>query len=279
MKLQYWGTAAAEGIPALFCHCDVCNTARARGGRHIRTRSQAVLDDSILIDFPADTYCHTLRHGADAAKFEHLLITHTHSDHFYPADFEMRINGFAHIGNAPQLNVYGSKGATDYGIDATKKRGLQLEGTVQFVALEPYKRYDIGGYDVIAFPASHGANSFPFIYWIGKDGKGLFYCHDTGPLFEETWDFLAKEKLPMSFVSCDCTEAASPTIGYDAHMNLNRNLDLRERLTAIGCADEKTLFCCNHFSHNGGNVSYDEFSKIAAEKGFLTAYDGMTVEF
>lgn len=28
MKLQYLGTAAAEGIPALFCSCPVCTAAR-----------------------------------------------------------------------------------------------------------------------------------------------------------------------------------------------------------------------------------------------------------
>ncbi len=28
MKLQYLGTAAAEGIPALFCNCPVCTAAR-----------------------------------------------------------------------------------------------------------------------------------------------------------------------------------------------------------------------------------------------------------
>ena len=28
MKIAYLGTSAAEGIPALFCHCDVCKYAR-----------------------------------------------------------------------------------------------------------------------------------------------------------------------------------------------------------------------------------------------------------
>ena len=55
MKLQYFGTAAAEGWPALFCGCDACRRAREAGGRNIRTRSQALIDDKLLIDFPADT--------------------------------------------------------------------------------------------------------------------------------------------------------------------------------------------------------------------------------
>lgn len=47
MKIKYLGTGAAEGIPALFCRCAICNEARKRGGRELRTRSQAIIDDKI----------------------------------------------------------------------------------------------------------------------------------------------------------------------------------------------------------------------------------------
>ena len=40
MKIAYLGTSAAEGIPALFCHCDVCRYARKYKGKNVRTRSQ-----------------------------------------------------------------------------------------------------------------------------------------------------------------------------------------------------------------------------------------------
>ena len=279
MKLQYWGTAAAEGIPAMFCHCDTCRAAKERGGRNIRTRSQAVLDDTVLIDFPPDTYCHSLRYGADLATLTHLLITHSHSDHLYPADFTMRRNGFAHIGSTPPLNIYGSEGVLNYAKIEGDPDGDLLGGAVCFNKIEPFLHYDIAGYDVVALPARHSPNSFPYIYWIGKDGKGLFYCNDTGPLFDEVWSFLEKEKLPMNLVSADCTDGARAVMGYDSHMCLSRNKELRDRLLKIGCANDKTIFCCTHFSHNGEHALYDEFSKIAEKEGFLTAYDGMTVEF
>lgn len=54
MKIQYLGTAA-EGLPALFCECETCKHAAFLGGRNIRTRSQAIIDDALLIDYPADT--------------------------------------------------------------------------------------------------------------------------------------------------------------------------------------------------------------------------------
>ena len=51
MKLRYLGTAAAEGIPGVFCDCKVCREARTKKGRFIRTRSQLLLEDELLIDF------------------------------------------------------------------------------------------------------------------------------------------------------------------------------------------------------------------------------------
>ena len=48
MKITYLGTAAAEAIPALFCNCEWCRRAAANGGKDVRTRSQALIDDCLL---------------------------------------------------------------------------------------------------------------------------------------------------------------------------------------------------------------------------------------
>lgn len=84
MKLTYLGTAAAEGWPAAFCNCDGCRAARRLGGRNIRTRSQALVDDALLLDFPCDAWLHALRQGLDFSAVRWLLVTHSHTDHFYP---------------------------------------------------------------------------------------------------------------------------------------------------------------------------------------------------
>lgn len=52
MKIRYLGTTAAEGWPALFCSCSVCTHAREQGGKNLRTRTQAILDGEMLLDFP-----------------------------------------------------------------------------------------------------------------------------------------------------------------------------------------------------------------------------------
>ena len=61
-------------------------------------------------------------------------------------------------------------------------------------------------------------------------------------------------------------------------MGLPNDAVIRQKMLNCGCADENTKFAINHFSHNGKAV-YDEIEPIAAKQGFLTAYDGMIVEF
>lgn len=84
-----------RGWPALFCTCDNCRRAAKAGGRNLRTRSQAAVDDKLLIDFPADTLAHMYYSGLDLPRIRDCIITHSHSDHLYPADLEMRLDGYA----------------------------------------------------------------------------------------------------------------------------------------------------------------------------------------
>lgn len=281
MKITYYGTAAAEGIPALFCYCKTCEEARKRGGKDFRTRSQALIDDTLLIDLPPDTYMHVLQGGLPLHKIRHCLVTHAHFDHLLSSELSMRATDFAKIpaeeAQEP-LHMYGS-GAVRKDLAATMYNyRLEKSNRVAFDTLAPFRTYDIAGYAVTPLTALHDTLAGPYIYSIAKDGKAMLYGNDTGIFPEETWDFLAKSGIRFDFVSLDCTEGNKP-INYDSHMNLERDITVRDRLIALGCADEKTVFCANHFSHNGGRVLYDDFSAAASEEGFLTAYDGMTFEF
>jgi len=110
MKFKYLGTAAAEGIPAIYCNCEVCQTARKLGGRELRSRSQALVDDKLLIDFPCDTYWHAITYGIDLTKIKHILITHSHNDHFYPLDMAYIRKSFAHLpDDFEPVTVYGNQ--------------------------------------------------------------------------------------------------------------------------------------------------------------------------
>ena len=96
MDITYLGTSAAEGFPAIFCNCSYCNEARRLGGKNVRTRSQALINQNLLIDFPADTYAHFLQNGIRGDAIEYLLFTHAHMDHFYSEDLFLREGCYAH---------------------------------------------------------------------------------------------------------------------------------------------------------------------------------------
>ena len=104
MKFKYLGTAAAEGIPALFCKCERCVVARRTGGKNIRSRTQAIVDGSLIIDWPPDAFMHMAQNGIDYTDIESVIITHIHEDHYYPQDFGNRRKWFAMLDDkTPQL--------------------------------------------------------------------------------------------------------------------------------------------------------------------------------
>lgn len=108
MKLTYYGTAASEGWPGVFCECEACRKARESGGKNIRTRSQALIDEELLLDFPADTYMHSCVGGLNLNKVKYLFVTHSHSDHFYPAELESLREPFSRT-RKDCLMVYGNE--------------------------------------------------------------------------------------------------------------------------------------------------------------------------
>lgn len=277
MEFQFLGTAAFEGIPALWCQCEHCQKSRKIGGRALRTRSQALVNTDLLIDFPADTYCHLLTHGIDMANVHHCLITHNHSDHLYPPDLEALINGYSHLEKGYHITFYGSD-----------KVGAMLrpmiegildkdgDGTCDFCEVKAFSAFAAGKYTVTALPAIHDKKSGPLFYQLTDGEKTILYAHDTHYFGEDVWEYWKNNPVYFDFVSLDCTNSCLP-VTYVGHMGLEENVRVRERMLAAGLADAQTVFVSNHFSHNGVSVVYDEFLPIAAQHGILTSYDGMCV--
>jgi len=280
MRIQFLGTAAAEAQPGLFCDCPTCTYARKHGGKDIRTRSQSLVDDTLLIDFSADTMDHCIRFGMNLSAISHCLITHSHGDHLYLTDLDMRMPGFSNMGEDKPFHLYGSEGVMQEVQKHLEKVSENAKTYIHCHVLPLYKTVPVGEHLVTALKAVHGGREdFRFYMIENQEGKRLLYAHDTDYFCDEVWEYFEKTKPYFHFVSLDCTEANLPWMHYTGHMNLENNGKVKDRLIAMGCADEKTVFCCNHFSHNGIDVLYDTFSKLAGERGFSVSYDGMTAEF
>ncbi len=277
MKLQYLGTAAAEGWPALFCDCDNCARARAAGGRNLRTRSQAMVDGRLLIDFPPDTYFHLLTNSIDISYLENLIITHTHEDHWYPDDLFCRYAWGANYRHPETL-----KPLTVWGSDIVEAKVAELEARrpqdkrLCYGKLTPYESTAIDGYTVTPLPANHAPETRAVIYQISDGERTMLYGNDTGIPCEAVWEYWASHPVHFDLLSLDCTGIVKNW--RDGHMGLASNKEVVERLKAMGLADDATRVVVHHFSHNGGLI-YDELVKEVAPWGWDVSYDGMVVEF
>ena len=269
MKIKFLGTAAAEAIPALFCECDLCQHVRKHGGKDIRTRSQAVINDELLIDFPADTYLHVLRDGLELHKIHHCIITHPHPDHYYPEDIIIRNPGFATVKDSTPFTLYGTEETIKR---LSEGRGLNFD-RVALQEIRPFESFNAGDYKVTPLEADHGTQK-PVIYLITKDNQTILYANDTGYFPESTWKWLEENKPHIDFVEFDCCYGLLPQVTN--HMGFDTVCDVKNRMVDMGLTDEKTIFCINHFSHNIGSL-HNELEKHAEKFGFIVAYDGLEV--
>lgn len=278
MKIQYLGTAAAEGIPALFCQCDLCTKSRKLKGKNLRGRSGMILDDSLMVDFPPDMLMYVFDLDIDLAKINDILITHTHSDHFDSAQIMMRLPGcFCHIkeGN-PFVTVHGSAQAGRI-LEASEnfEFGKKVD-FIKFHQIVKFNTYTIGSFEVTPLPARHKLDEDAYIYLIKKNGKILLYANDTGIFYDEVFAYLASQKIHIDLISFDCTNGKGAE-GRN-HMGMPDNARVRERLQQQGNADENTICFVTHFSHNILQT-HEELEAEARKYGFKVAYDGMIMEF
>lgn len=277
MKIKFLGTAAAEAVPAISCSCDVCNYSRKVGGRNIRSRSQALVNDDLLVDFNADTLWHVTANNVDLCKINDCLITHSHNDHLYVEDILNYRPDFCHGRNVP-MTFYAGKAGYDK-IKAAADKDF-MRGAVRAVCVQANETFTVcnGKYTVTALAADHDPNASPLIYSVTDGTKRMLYAHDTGYFLDSTWQTLATLGH-HDFVTLDCTGCLE--LGGDLvtnHMSFGTTLKVAQRMKQIGAADDNTVFVVNHFSHNGGQ-SYDQMVEACTPHGILVSYDGMEVEF
>ena len=277
MEIKFLGTAAYEGVPAPFCRCATCKKALRTGGRNIRTRSQALINDDLLIDFNPDTVVHYQTYAFDWEKINDCLITHSHSDHLYVDDVAIAMDCYTH--QHKKLNFYSGKAGYDMLKSVIGNPGMKNAASVTLV--NPGNKFKINGgkYIVTAYEANHAKDTSPLFYAIeDREGKRLLYAHDTGWFSNKTWDLLEKTGR-FDFVSLDCTGCNVGGASWtDHHMGLKTDLKVIEKMKKSGIADDKTIFVVNHFSHNGGQT-YDELVPDAEKQGIIVSYDGLEIDF
>ncbi len=265
------GTAAYDAMPVPFCKCDTCRRSRELGGKSVRTRSQALVNDELLIDFNGDTVSHFLRYNTDWDKITTCLITHSHCDHLNVDD--MCVTQYSE--KATHVDYYSGKAGYNMISKAFAEcKNMYKHASVNLV--RPYQKFIAGGYEVLPLPANHAPETTPLIYAIKKDGKSMLYAHDTGMPVDGVYDAL-KDFGRLDMISLDCTGALAE--GWrNGHLCLDTCIEVVRKMREMGIIDELTTVVLNHFSHNG-KATHNDIVRAASQYGYIAAYDGMELEF
>ncbi len=283
MKLQFLGTGAAEGAPAIFCQCETCKTLRKRGEKEYHTRAQYLIDEVLGIDFPPDAYYHALRFDLDLSMLRHLIVTHSHIDHFYAHDFILR--GYKYMQGEAPLTIYGNAEVMQVFKECTR-REMKAVVAKNFTLVEvfpftPFSCGNSGEYTVTPLLAQHSKEEQAFVYLIEKGEKAYLHLTDTGRLPKETLDFLenyfVRKGKAVDFVTFDCTFLFGQGGEISRHMGLEDNLAMQREFERRKIANGGTRYAITHYSHNG-NPLLETLTKAERAYGYTAAFDGMKVE-
>lgn len=272
MQLTILGSAAAEGIPALFCDCEVCRRARRRGEREIRRRASYLWDDDILIDLSPDLFFAQVSFNLDYARLRHLLITHSHPDHFYPESLLYRHPGFCILPKGAWLTVYGNAKVGQM-LQATCRNDLAA-CSLDFQRAQVGEEITLGrGRSAIPIAASHAEDEECLNYVLMAETGTILIGNDTGWWQAETWEILAGHKIDVAII--DCTYGRRDE--REGHLGIAGVVAVRDRLRKLGALDEDSLVIANHFAHNG-QINHEELVEVLAPEGIKVGYDGMQIE-
>lgn len=271
MKIKLLGTSGAEGWPGLFCRCSVCRVARAEGGKNRRTRSSALIDGVLKLDFPSDILQQVVQWDLDLLELRAILFTHSHDDHLCAAELQYAGPYFVPTPIAQRIPIYGPTDALCKITAAVDTDRLPFALHV----LQPNEPVDIVGYTVTPVLAQHDPQIVCFNYIItDRTGTTLLYATDTGWYEEAIWRILEQTRFDGIVVECGKGPEEG---GYTGHLSIGDIHALRQRLLASGSLTPEAPVAATHFPHLGGMLHADLVAALEPQ-GVLAAYDGMEID-
>ena len=291
-RLLVLGSAAAEGIPALFCDCRICRAAAEHGGPDVRARTSYNFGGTIQIDFGPDILQAWQTYREALSRMRHILVTHAHEDHLHPEDLLYRGPGFASVPIPEGIVTIHGTGKTYEKI----RDGFWLRPEETFdgklarsrLAFHEFKQFDafalpdVGAF-VRTFKADHDIRLDPCILTVTMGGRTVLIGHDTGLFPNETWKALEalRGELSIDIAVLDDTGMLKGVPGApegDAwvsnHMSAPSILETLDKLDALGLLAPDCIRAVNHFSHNGGST-HDEMRAFYEPRGIVVCHDGM----
>ena len=266
MKLRLLGTGAADGIPALCGHSPVSDYARKHGGKDMRTRSAAVLDDAIKIDFGPDTLAQVQREHLDTADWSAVVFTHSDDDHLACSEIQYFLFPF-NLNDLLPFTLYGN------GEVLRKIEERYPAWPLELVETHGYEPFSHAGYEVTPVLANHGNGEEAHNLVFARDGKTLIYATDTGMWCDKNFEFLAGRQADALVI--ECTDGLHDSM-WDGHLNLETCLEMVARMSSVGAIRQDAQIVTTHHSHLGGR--HCDLARALGRHGITVGYDGLEIE-
>jgi len=266
MKIHLLGTGAAEGIPALYADSAVSRYARKHKGKDVRSRSAALIDDLIKIDFGPDTFAQVARDGLDPREWQGVFFTHSDDDHLCVSELQYSMFPFTENEFAP-YPIYGNASV----LHEVQRR--YPEWPFELIETASFQPVQFQSYTITPIKANHteteDAHNLIF-----DDGQTTFlYATDTGLWCDDTWDFLSGVQLDGLVI--ECTDGFRKS-NYYGHLSLAEVLVVVERLREMGTLDSHSHVVTTHHSHMG-EATHGQLEDALRPHGIEPGFDGMVL--
>jgi phosphoribosyl 1,2-cyclic phosphate phosphodiesterase len=252
-KLTFLGTGTSHGIPVIGCKCATCNSSNPKNKRFRSSVLFCKDNKNLLIDTTPEFRLQALR--ADLCQLEGVLYTHTHADHLNGID-DLRV-----FTNKKSLPIYGSaltiehiESRFEYVLGKKKEIFTSIPRLYSNV-LEPYKKYNIAGFEVTPLVINHG--DLPIFGYRIFD---VAYLTDTNNIPEKTMEYLKDLDLLVLVALQHHTHLT--------HFNKKGAIEMARKIGA-----KKTLF--THIAHGLEH----EKDNADLPQNMALAYDTLQLEF
>lgn len=256
MKVKFLGTSAGWPLPRLGCNCKICSS---KDPRDTRTRTQLLIDDSVLVDSGPETYNHLLPLNV-AHKLKAVLISHAHPDHVLGLWDLPHIYG-REENRIDKINLY----VTQPVLNDIKSTFFSQFQPIKVLVQRPNLPFNVGNAKVTYFPVIHGKTAAFGIKY--KDGKFLAYIPDFNRILPSSQKVIRDCHLLIIDGSSLGKIGQSPT-----HISINDGIQIAKKLKA-----KNTYFV--HIGHKTGTHQFlENYLRQNAGPNFHIACDGQEIQ-
>ena len=269
-RIVFLGTGAADIQRPEKDGCTNCTYIREHGGKNQRRYSSLFAGPDMVIDF-SKTGLESLKAcGIRPSEVAHVIITHSHGDHFDPAS----ICALATEKGDP-VSLYGNARV----VTAMRKHldGLGQKPELALHELKPFQGVNVGQWRCIPLLASHAPGEEALVYVMRHKEFAFLYATDTSWFPAATFNALKSEKLDAAIVEATFGEVDNPDL-LTAHMNLPFVRMIKRHLVGQKILKPGAEFLVTHLSLHWCEPHDVLAPKLAAEEITLP-HDGMGLEF